>query len=104
MNKYTPGPWHYGKDIYDSDEDFEDLWSGWFYIWPESEMNRVAPNRNWIAMTGKDFTEQESNAIILASAPELLEALKREHQYHRDALGVACFDCPVCKLIKRCEE
>jgi hypothetical protein len=34
----------------------------------------------------------------------LVEALKREHQYHRDVLGVACFDCPVCKLIKRCDQ
>ena len=40
---------------------------------------------------------------LVTSRQALLEALKREHQYHRDALGVACFDCPVCQLIKRVE-
>jgi len=35
---------------------------------------------------------------------ELLEALKVEHRYYRDALGVDCFDCPVCQLIRRVSE
>jgi hypothetical protein len=104
MSSHTPGPWNYGKDIYEPDENGEDEWSGWYYIWPQSEMSRVAPNRDWIAMTAKSFPEQESNARLISAAPELLEALKREHQYHRDALGVACFDCPVCQLIRRCEQ
>jgi len=64
MNKHTPGPWEYGEQ------------EGEYVIWN--------PDIGTIATTCADMADQEANAALLASAPEMLEALQYVVKWHRE--------------------
>jgi hypothetical protein len=91
MSSYTPGPW------YEAD-------GGVFGIWDETQDER--PTVCYIVgrgMNGPQTAEGLANARLIAAAPELLEALKREHTRGIPGHSYDGHDCPVCQLIRRCE-
>lgn len=60
MSKHTPGPWHY----------FRGFGSGYFYV--ESDIPGIGADKQMLIKIGKS----EENAQLIASAPDLLKALK----------------------------
>ena len=89
--KHTPGPW-----IAEKDETAE--------VWDiRCEDGTVAMTDDW------DKETNEANARLIASAPELLAALKNEHDKARDTKTDEAIEqhslpfCSVCLLIAKAE-
>lgn len=71
-HKYTPGPWCVKPDINDGEMCFISA----------NEYTTAFPS-SWIACccTGIDESEWEANAILIAAAPDMLEALRAALDY-----------------------
>jgi hypothetical protein len=70
---WTTGPWHSGWNSYsgeEQDEFFDDL-----MVWPDKEMDRQPPNRDWICLIARDIAEREANADLIALAPEMARVI-----------------------------
>ncbi len=69
--KHTPGPWV----VCEQEDDF-----GAFTVFPESMLvDEVIAAKDWdrfVVRAGLDHPEFEANARLIASAPDLLEALR----------------------------
>ena len=68
MSKHTPGPW-YAKEWSAKDDDGAPLCGGWNII------DRMEVRIPLSDMEG-DIDEAEANALLIAAAPDLLEALQ----------------------------
>ena len=93
MSKHTPGPWRYcDGGVFSDFEGKEDI--------TIAQVLRAGIN-------GHNSWEGQTNGRLIAAAPELLEALKREHQVIIDEFidpeDHYSSHCPVCQLIRRVE-
>jgi len=79
--KHTPGPWKANK------------WDSGFVWTAENELVAIAKvpkkNRDEVADAEKMCMERDANAKLMASAPEMLEALKRIYIEAKDIYACA---------------
>lgn len=103
MSKHTPGPW---KAAVAKFVTFSGIGIGESLLVTTS-LEDDSPDIALIRAVRDGLREQDkANARLIAAAPELLEALKREHILinHAISWGVEFCergDCPVCQLIRR---
>jgi TPP-dependent trihydroxycyclohexane-1,2-dione (THcHDO) dehydratase len=69
MSKHTPGPWTVAADP-DSENDV------YYAVFAEDEISDARFEDDFIAVTNLNHANNEANARLIASAPELLEALR----------------------------
>ena len=85
--KHTAGPWKVGNVITDKSYPYQQLRAA-----VDAECLRAITCGKWIIATadGPTSNERDANAHLIASAPQLLEALKTAIRYlaHPDVLAV----------------
>ena len=91
MSKHTPGPW-YAKEWSAKDDDGAPLCGGWNII------DRMEVRIPLSDMEG-DIDEAEANALLIAAAPDLLEALRNARSFIKNGVDLGYIrmpdaDCP----------
>lgn len=85
--KHTPGPWERSVEV------SEEYYGDWLIIGPAR-----------IRIDGKDpNAEEDANASLIATAPELLKALKFHHGHEGLPVSISGTrrHCETCKLIDK---
>ena len=100
MSKHTPGPWEVGTE-----------WNGKPRLMVRSKEGESSFE---IAVLLGNYDERESNARLIACAPEMLEALRNSHMHELDGPMPDGFSWeehqqkapggPVCALIAKATE
>lgn len=71
MRKHTPGPWNRGvsQNIYQGEK------------WDPSSQQRLIAQCEPTTRTQQDWEEVWANAVLIAAAPDMLEALEVAREY-----------------------
>ncbi len=84
MSKHTPGPWNWDGDVTDYDHDQEAPW--------------LISSTDSI-LTGEIEATNRADVVLIAAAPDLLEALDATTRYLRETLALPS-NAPILPVIR----